>query len=57
MRQRGPASVILTAGQAHESGFVEAILDAVQVRRRRRPDAVACDKGYDTPRVRRALQE
>ena len=48
--------MILTAGQAHESGFVEALLDGVRARRRRRPDAVACDKGYDVPRVRRALR-
>ena len=51
-----PLRVILTAGQAHESGFVEALLDGVRARRRRRPDAVACDKGYDVPRVRRALR-
>ena len=35
---------------------MEALLDGVRVRRRRRPDAVACDKGYDVPRVRRALR-
>jgi transposase len=48
--------VVLTAGQAHESGFVEALLDGVRVRRRRRPDAIACDKDYYVPRVRRVLR-
>lgn len=46
----------MSAGQAHESAHLERLLDGIRIRRRRRPAAVACDKGYDLPRVRRALR-
>lgn len=39
-------------GQAHESKSFEALLDTVKIRRRRRPAAVAGDKGYSYPRIR-----
>lgn len=51
-----PIAAVVSAGQAHESAHVERLLDGIRVRRRRRPLAVACDKGYDLPRVRRALR-
>lgn len=47
-----PLGVLVTAGQAHESKSFEALLDTVRIRRRRRPDAVAGDRGYSYPRVR-----
>ena len=50
-----PLGVLVTAGQAHESKHFEALLDTVRIRRRRRPDAVAGDKGYSYPRIRRWL--
>ena len=51
-----PLDAVVTAGQAHESTVLEPLLDGIGRigRRRRRPVAVACDKGYDLPRVRRA---
>jgi transposase len=47
----------VTAGQAHESKQVEAVLGKVRLRRRRgrplcRPLRLAGDKGYSYPRVR-----
>jgi transposase len=53
--------VLVTAGQAHESAHVERLLERVRVRRpgrgrpRCRPAAVAGDKGYSHPRIRRYL--
>jgi transposase len=47
-----PLGALVTAGQAHESRSFEALMDTVRVRRRRRPDAVAGDKGYSYPRIR-----
>lgn len=54
-------SVVLSAGQAHESRFVEPVLDGVRVRRRAgrprtRPRRAALDRGYSTRRVRAALR-
>ena len=48
---------IVTAGQAHESKHFEAVMDTVRVRRRRRPDAVAGDKGYSYARIRGWLKQ
>ena len=51
----------LTAGQAHESKSFEDSLDAVRIpnsgvgRPRRRPAALAADKGYSFSRIRRWL--
>lgn len=42
----------VTAGQTHESTQFESLLDAIQIHRRRRPNAVAGDKAYDIPRIR-----
>jgi len=50
-----PLGALATAGQAHESLSFVALMDTVQVRGehgRRRPDAVAGDKGYSYPRIR-----
>lgn len=50
-----PLGALVTAGQAHESMSFEALMDTVAVRGvagRRRPDAVAGDKGYSYPRIR-----
>lgn len=47
-----PLGAMVTAGQSHESASFEALLDTVIIRRRRRPDAVAGDKGYSYPRIR-----
>ncbi len=42
----------MTAGQSHESRSFEELMDTVRIARRRRPDAVAGDKGYSYPRIR-----
>jgi len=47
-----PLGVLLTPGQAHESRFFETLMDTINIGRRRRPDAVAGDKGYSYPRIR-----
>jgi transposase len=47
-----PLGVLVTAGQAHESKSFEALMGTVKIRRRRRPDAVAGDRGYSYPRIR-----
>ena len=47
-----PLGVLVTPGQSHESRSFEALMDTVRIRRRRRPDAVAGDKGYSYPRIR-----
>lgn len=57
-----PLAVVVTAGQRQECTQFEAVLDAVRVRRpgrgrpRRRPGAVAGDKGYSHPHIRRWLR-
>lgn len=50
-----PLGALVTAGQSHESLSFETLLDTVNIRRRRRPKAVAGDKGYSYPRIRRWL--
>lgn len=53
-----PLGSLVTAGQSHESVSFEALMDTVLIRGgrgRRRPDAVAGDKGYSYPRIRRWL--
>jgi transposase len=47
-----PLGAVLSAGQSHESRFFERVMDTVKIARRRRPDAVAGDKGYSYPRIR-----
>jgi len=47
-----PLGALVTAGQAHESRSFEALMDTVRIRRRRRPEAVAGDKGYSYPWIR-----
>ncbi|MCC7408742.1 MAG: transposase, partial [Phycisphaeraceae bacterium] len=48
-----PLAALVTAGQAHESTRFESLMDAVRIGPRRRPLAVAGDKAYDVPRIRR----
>lgn len=54
--------MVVAAGQRHEAIFLEKLLDVIRIRRpgrgrpRRRPDKAAGDKGYSTPRVRRAMR-
>jgi len=47
-----PLGALVTPGQSHESVSFEALMDTVRIRGRRRPDAVAGDKGYSYPRIR-----
>ena len=51
-----PLGALVTAGQAHESRHFEALMDTVKISRRRRPLAVAGDKGYSYPRIRKWLR-
>jgi len=48
---------LVTAGQAHESKSFAALMDTVRIGRRRRPHAVAGDKGYSYRGVRTWLAE
>jgi transposase len=58
-----PLAVMVSPGQAHESQFVAPVLDAVHIPRtgpgrpRQRPDALAGDKGYSFPTIRRWLAQ
>jgi transposase len=51
-----PLQALVSAGQAHESRYALPLLDGVAIRRRRRPRAVAGDKGYSFVSLRRALR-
>ena len=57
-----PLAAQVTPGQAHESKHLESVLEAVQLRRkrrgrpRRRPRRLAGDKGYSVRRIRRYLR-
>lgn len=56
-----PLSIVLTAGQRHDSTQLEPTLDGIRVPRtrgrpRKRPGQVACDKGYSYPKCRKALR-
>src|SRR6476646_10627541 len=56
-----PLSIVLTAGQRHDSTQLESTLDGIRVPRgrgrpRKRPDQVAGDKGYSYPKCRGALR-
>ena len=56
-----PLSVIVTAGQCHESTQLEALLNAIRVTRpgrgrpRKRPDRLHADQGYSFPACRELL--
>jgi transposase len=50
-----PLGAALSPGQSHESVSFETLMDTVRIGGRRRPGAVAGDKGYSYPRVRRWL--
>ncbi len=57
-------SVVVTAGQRHESTQLRAVLDAIRVARpvgrpgrpRKRPERVIADRGYSFPSCRLLLQ-
>ena len=58
-----PLSVVVTAGQRHESTQLEAVLDGIRVPRaggrgrpRKRPDHLVADRGYSYPTCRRLLR-
>ena len=51
-RRGVPLGAVITPGQAHESKSFEEVMDTVNIDRRRRPNAVAGDKGYSYPRIR-----
>jgi transposase len=54
-----PLAVVLSAGQRNECEFAEQVLDAVRVPSRvgrRRPGALAGDKGYSFRRLRQWLR-
>ena len=58
-----PLSIVVTAGQRHESMQLEAVLDAIRVPRvgagrpRKRPERLIADKGYSHPRCRDLLRK
>lgn len=51
-----PLGTLITPGQAHESRSFERLMDTVRIGTRRRPQAVAGDKGYSYPRIRAWLK-
>ena len=52
-----PLAVEASAGQCHESRYVEPVMNAMRIgRRRRRPRRLAGDKGYSYGNVRRWLR-
>lgn len=51
-----PLGACVTPGEAHESKSFERVMDTVKIGQRRRPDAVAGDKGYSYPRIRKWLR-
>jgi Transposase DDE domain len=58
-----PLSVVVSAGQRHESTQLGAVLDAIRVPRfpgagrpRKRPEHLIADKGYSYPSCRRPLR-
>jgi len=57
-----PLAAVISAGQAHESRFVEPLLESLRLKRsgrgrpRNRPKRLVGDKGYSIPRVRRYLR-
>jgi len=51
-----PLGALVIAGQAHESKSFEALMETVKIGRRRRPIAVAGDRGYRYPRIRAWLK-
>ena len=58
-----PLSLLVSAGQVHDSRMLEAVLDAVRVPRegkgrpRKRPSKMLADKGYSYVRCRRSLRQ
>jgi transposase len=52
-----PLAAIVSPGQRHESIYFEAVMDAAHLRAEQWPAAVAGDKGYSYPRIRRWLEQ
>jgi transposase len=57
-----PLAIHVTPGQRHESTQFEEVMNAVRIRQprgrpRTRPAALAGDKGYSYPRIRRWLRD
>ena len=52
-----PLAAIVSAGQRHESVYFETIMDATYLTIRQWPIAVAGDKGYSYPRIRKWLEQ
>ena len=46
-----PLTVEVTAGQVHESTRLESVVSAVRIGRRKKPKALAGDKGYQCRRI------
>jgi len=51
-----PLAAHVTAGQINECTELETVVNRVRIGRRTRPEAMAGDKGYSTPRIRRWLR-
>ena len=47
-----PLSALITPGQRNESTVFEQAMDGEKIGRKKRPKAVAGDKGYDAKRIR-----
>jgi transposase len=58
-----PLAALLTGANRHDSVVFEELIDAIPPikqangRRRKRPEKLHADKGYDIPRCRRALTQ
>jgi transposase len=58
-----PLATLLTGANRHDSVVFEELIDAIPPikqangRRRKRPEKLHADKGYDIPRCRRALTQ
>jgi transposase len=58
-----PLAALLTGANRHDSVVFEELIDAIPPikqangRRRKRPEKLHADKGYDIPRYRRALTQ
>ena len=53
---RVPLAAHVTAGQVNECTEFEAVVNRVRIGRGQRPEALAGDKGYSTPRIRQWLR-
>lgn len=61
-RQGVPIAAKITAGQDHESKHFESMMQLIEMRRpsgqrRKRPEAIAGDKAFSYPRIRRWIRD